>query len=111
MLALTLLTGIPEARVQVLTLQFTNWGNTLVDLGSMPDVPTPHGGLTFTPEGTLRFTQYPIIAMWRVLPDHSFESTDLSRSVPRRSPRHSCSFPPTASARWWPSKWTPMDCR
>jgi hypothetical protein len=42
------------------------------------DAPSNDGGLTFTPGGTILFTQYPTNAMGQVLPDQSYVSTDLS---------------------------------
>ncbi len=42
------------------------------------DAPNNDGGLTFTPSGTLLFTQYPINAMGQILPDQSYVSTGLS---------------------------------
>jgi hypothetical protein len=123
---------------QTLTTDFINAGYTITDLGSVPDLPTPYGGLTikpsspdtlyiggtanqtggavykvplvrdgitqqitgfggpavlhasapnidgglsFTPEGTLMFTQYTpftLNSIGQILPDNSFVSTQLT---------------------------------
>lgn len=132
--ASTSLLGGP-GHAQTLTAEFTGAGYTMLDLGSIADLPTNYGGLTirsdqpntlyiggaanqitgaiyavplvrdavtnsitgfagpathfvdapyidggltFTPGGTVLFTQYPINAMGQILPDQSYVSSALT---------------------------------
>jgi hypothetical protein len=49
------------------------------------NAPYIDGGITFTPEGTLLFTQFPNHSMGQILPDNSYVSTSLNSAAPSAS--------------------------